>query len=59
MTMTTRKMIEIAGQKRDKELQAIADRYNAEVKKEMKKKKLKNELNFRINCLKGFVTGKM
>ena len=59
MTMTMVKQIEIANQKKEREMEVLADRYTREFNKEMKKEKRKESLNFRINCLKGFVTGKM
>ena len=59
MTMTMVKQIEIANQKKEREMEALADRYTREFNKEMKKEQVKESLNFRINCLKGFVTGKI
>ena len=59
MTMTMAKQIEIVNQKKEREMEEMADRYTREFNKEMNKEKFKEDLNFRINCLKGFVTGKM
>lgn len=57
MTMTMAKQIEIANQKKEREMEAMADRYTREFNKEMKKERIKESLKFRANCLKGFVTG--
>lgn len=59
MTMTIEKQLEIAAQKKEREMEARAAAWNKAFEKEMKKEKFKEGLNFRINCLKGFVTGKM
>ena len=59
MTMTMEKQLEIAEQKKEREWEAGAAAWNKAFEKEMKKEKRKESLNFRINCLKGFITGKM
>ena len=59
MTMTMMMQEKIAEQKRERELQAICDRANADVIKENKKRNIKERLYFRGLCLKGFVTGKI
>lgn len=59
MTMTMAKQIEIANQKKEREMEALADRYTREFNKEMKKEQVKENLKFRVSCLKGFVTGRI
>lgn len=58
MTMTMSKQIELAEQKRMKELQAKCDMVNAMTKKQMKKDQIKENLKFRGRCLKGLIIGK-
>lgn len=59
MTMTMMKQLEIAGQKKEREMEARAAAWNKAFEKEMKKEQVKENLKFRMSCLKGFVTGKI